>query len=80
MATLSAGLSIRTIPDGFGAGCTRGSLFAVTQIKQRKNIFTQKIKKIKLRTRTVADMNKYIVKKNNQKETFGVLQNLKSNI
>lgn len=26
-----AGLSVRTIPDGFGAGCRRGSLFAVTK-------------------------------------------------
>lgn len=37
--TLSADLSVRTIPDGFGAGCTLGSLFADIHQNTSKRIY-----------------------------------------
>lgn len=42
-----AGVSVRTIPDGFGAGCRRGSLFAVT----KRIIENSKTKLSSLRTK-----------------------------
>lgn len=41
LATLSAGLSVRTIPVELWAGCTRGNLFAefdMMQTRDRKSI------------------------------------------